>query len=68
MVCTVRSGGATIRFTESQPIAIDARRLPEFATEQQNTGNRRHVTRIELGLPAAALEEGVTFVYAPDLG
>jgi hypothetical protein len=42
--------------------------LPEFATEQKNPGNKKHVTRIFVKLPSERLAEGVTFVDTPGLG
>jgi GTP-binding protein EngB required for normal cell division len=42
--------------------------LPEFATEQKNPGNKKHVTRIFVKLPSDRLAEGVTFVDTPGLG
>jgi hypothetical protein len=42
--------------------------LPEFATEQKNPGNKKHVTRIFVKLPSDRLAEGITFVDTPGLG
>ncbi len=42
--------------------------LPEFATEQKNPGNKKHVTRIFVKLPSDRLAEGVTFVDTLGLG
>ena len=55
-------------FAERSQQTYEAERLEEFATEQQNPGNAKHVTRIVLGLPAERLREGVTFVDTPGLG
>lgn len=52
------------RPVETFPIDL----LAKFATEQQNPGNKHHVTRILLQLPAARLREGITFVDTPGLG
>src|SRR5437667_3222157 len=59
---------AGIEFAEAQPKIIPLSELPEFATEQKNTGNKKHVTRIFVKLPSDRLAEGVTFVDTPGLG
>jgi GTP-binding protein EngB required for normal cell division len=55
-------------FSERPYQTCEVSRLAEFATEQQNPGNTKHVTRIVLGLPAERLRDGVTFVDTPGLG
>ena len=67
----VRSGAvarAVIEFADSKAEHVELARLAEFATEQQNPGNRRHVTRIQVEVPSRRLTEGVTFVDTPGLG
>ena len=59
---------AGIEFAEAQPQIIPLSELPEFASEQKNPGNKKHVTRIFVKLPSARLAEGVTFVDTPGLG
>jgi GTP-binding protein EngB required for normal cell division len=59
---------AGIEFAEAQPQIIPLSELPEFATEQKNPGNKKHVTRIFVKLPSQRLAEGVTFVDTPGLG
>ena len=59
---------AGIEFAEAQPLIISLSELPEFATEQKNPGNKKHVTRIFVKLPSERLAEGVTFVDTPGLG
>src|SRR6266496_4431330 len=59
---------AGIEFAEAQPQIIPLSQLPEFATEQKNQGNKKHVTRIFVKLPSDRLAEGVTFVDTPGLG
>jgi GTP-binding protein EngB required for normal cell division len=59
---------AGIEFAEAQPQIIPLSELPEFATEQKNPGNKKHVTRIFVKLPSGRLAEGVTFVDTPGLG
>src|SRR5208337_3222577 len=39
-----------------------------FATEQQNPGNAKHVTRITITITASRLASGVSFVDTPGLG
>jgi GTP-binding protein EngB required for normal cell division len=57
-----------VSFTEALAKTMEVTRLPEFATEQQNPGNAKQVTRITVTLPAADLRDGVTFVDTPGLG
>ena len=59
---------AGIEFAEAQPQIIPLSELPEFATEQKNPGNKKHVMRIFVKLPSDRLAEGVTFVDTPGLG
>ncbi len=59
---------AGIEFAEAQPQIIPLSELAEFATEQKNPGNKKHVTRIFVKLPSGRLREGVTFVDTPGLG
>ena len=59
---------AGIEFAEAQPQIIPLSELREFATEQRNPGNKKHVTRIFVKLPSERLSEGVTFVDTPGLG
>lgn len=42
--------------------------LAEFATEERNPANSKHVTRIAVEAPAPHLENGVVFVDTPGLG
>ncbi len=59
---------ATIEFADNKPQLIELSRLVEFSTEQQNPANAKHVTRIQVLVPAKRLREGVTFVDTPGLG
>ena len=59
---------AGIEFAEAQPKIIPLSELSEYATEERNPSNKKHVTRIFVKLPAARLLEGVTFVDTPGLG
>jgi len=58
----------TVSFAESPAKSYEITRLGEFATEQENPGNAKHVTRIVVTLPAARLGEGVTLMDTPGLG
>jgi GTP-binding protein EngB required for normal cell division len=59
---------AIIEFAEDKPQTVELSRLTEFATEQQNPGNAKHVMRIRVQVPAGRLREGVTYVDTPGLG
>jgi GTP-binding protein EngB required for normal cell division len=58
----------TVSFTDAPAQSVAIARLGEFATEQQNPGNARHVTRITVTIPAPRLANGVSFVDTPGLG
>ena len=67
----IRSGPsprAIVSLAERPAVTVEVERIAEFATEQQNPGNAKHVTRIVLELPAKRLKDGVTFVDTPGLG
>ena len=53
---------AGIEFAEAQPKIIPLSELAEFATEEENPSNKKHVTRIFVKLLAERLRESVTFV------
>jgi GTP-binding protein EngB required for normal cell division len=55
-------------FAESEPLAVDPHELAQYATEQGNPDNTRHVARIQVELSAGILNEGITFVDTPGLG
>jgi GTP-binding protein EngB required for normal cell division len=58
----------TVSFANAPAKTVEILRLGEFATEQQNPGNTKHVSRITVTLPAPRLSRGVTFVDTPGLG
>jgi GTP-binding protein EngB required for normal cell division len=58
----------TVWFAERATQTLEVSRLAEFATEQQNPGNSKHVTRIVVQIPSERLRDGVTFVDTPGLG
>jgi GTP-binding protein EngB required for normal cell division len=59
---------ATVSFAQDPPQMVDLASLRDFATEQGNPDNRRHVTRIVVEVNAPRLREGVTWVDTPGLG
>jgi GTP-binding protein EngB required for normal cell division len=59
---------AGIEFAEARAQIISLSELAEFATEQKNPANKKHVTPIFVKLPSNRLAEGVTFVDTPGLG
>lgn len=58
----------TVSFTDAPTKTFETGMLQEFATEQKNPGNTRHVTRITVTIPASRLANGVSFVDTPGLG
>jgi GTP-binding protein EngB required for normal cell division len=58
----------TVTFAERAAQTLEIAHLAEFATEQQNPGNSKHVTRIVVQFPSERLRDGVTFVDTPGLG
>lgn len=59
---------ALIRFAEAPPRRIDVAELREYASEQGNPGNGKHVTGIEVELPSPRLRDGVVLVDTPGVG
>jgi GTP-binding protein EngB required for normal cell division len=57
-----------VHFADKQAETLDIGRLVQFATEQQNPANTKHVTRISAEVPSPRLQNGVTFVDTPGLG
>jgi GTP-binding protein EngB required for normal cell division len=55
-------------FSEAPAKTLDVAQLPEFATEEHNPGNQKHVSRLVLTLSSRRLEGGVSFVDTPGLG
>jgi GTP-binding protein EngB required for normal cell division len=58
----------TVWFSETPRKRVDISELREFATEQENPGNVKHVASLVLALPARRLQGGVSFVDTPGLG
>jgi GTP-binding protein EngB required for normal cell division len=59
---------AIVALAAGKPERIDAAQLSEFASEERNPGNARHVTDILLELPAPRLAGEICFVDTPGLG
>jgi GTP-binding protein EngB required for normal cell division len=57
-----------IEFVDNPPETVGCPELWEYATEQGNPGNAKHVTKIHLRLPAPRLQEGIAFVDMPGFG
>lgn len=57
-----------VEFADAEPQVIELSALADFATEQKNPGNAKHVSCICVQVPAAKLREGITFVDTPGLG
>jgi GTP-binding protein EngB required for normal cell division len=58
----------TVSFSEAPRKKFEISHLQEFATEQQNPGNMKHVTRLVVALPSPRLQGGISFVDTPGLG
>lgn len=58
----------TVSFTDAPAKTFEIGMLAEFATEQKNPKNSKHVTRITVTIPAQRLANGVSFVDTPGLG
>lgn len=60
--------GLTVSFADAPQKTCGISSLHEYATEQENPRNKKHVTRITVVLPAPRLKSGVSFVDTPGLG
>jgi GTP-binding protein EngB required for normal cell division len=60
--------GLFVWFANPTPEQYAVTRLGEFASEQQNPGNAKLVSRILVRLPSPWLKKGVAFVDTPGLG
>lgn len=58
----------TAWFVDAQTERFDLARMAEFASERQNPSNVRHVTQLQLTLPAPILADGVVLVDTPGIG
>ncbi len=59
---------AIVQFAQMAPRRIDPKELAEYASEEKNRGNRKHVTRITVEIPSPRLREGVVLVDTPGIG
>jgi GTP-binding protein EngB required for normal cell division len=60
--------GAVIFFAETASRNVDVAELRQYASEEGNPGNHKHVTDIVVQLPAARLQEGIILVDTPGVG
>jgi len=58
----------TVSFADAPAKTFGIQQLGEFATEQHNPNNVKHVTRVTITIPVSRLSEGVSFVDTPGLG
>jgi GTP-binding protein EngB required for normal cell division len=57
-----------VSFAEERPLAVPPERLWEYASEEGNPGNAKHVTAVRLAVPASRLQRGIVFVDTPGMG
>lgn len=63
-----RSLSATVSFAEAGSRKIDPKQLAEFASEEKNPGNCKHVAGIVVEVVSPRLREGVVLVDTPGIG
>jgi GTP-binding protein EngB required for normal cell division len=59
---------AVVSFSESPPRRIATSQLWEYASEEGNPGNCKHVTRLVVQLPSPRMKTGVVLVDTPGVG
>jgi GTP-binding protein EngB required for normal cell division len=59
---------ATVYFAEYGPRKVDPEQLAEYASEEKNHANHKHVTGIVVEIPSPRLREGVVLVDTPGIG
>ncbi|HEX4128755.1 MAG TPA: dynamin family protein [Pirellulales bacterium] len=59
---------AIVSLAEVAPHEIPIHELSEYASEDRNPGNQKHVTDILVRLPSPRLREGVVLIDTPGLG
>ncbi len=59
---------ALVSFAEVSPRRVPLERLGEYASEEGNPGNAKHVTDVLVQLPAPRLRAGVVLVDTPGVG
>ena len=62
------SPSALVYCAETNPRRIDPEDLVEYASEEKNPGNYKHVTGIVVAVPSPRLREGVVLVDTPGIG
>ena len=62
------SSSALVYCAETNPRRIDPEDLVEYASEERNPGNYKHVTGIVVAVPSPRLREGVVLVDTPGIG
>ncbi|MGO8752344.1 MAG: dynamin family protein, partial [Thermoguttaceae bacterium] len=62
------AASATVYFAEYGPRNVDPKQLAEYASEEKNRGNHKHVTGITVEIPSPRLREGVVLVDTPGIG
>ena len=63
-----RDEGVDISFSESPPRRVVTSKLWEYASEEGNPGNCKHVTRIVVRLASPRMKSGVVLVDTPGVG
>ena len=63
-----KNASMTVWFSDHPMQECEIGRLSDLVSEQYNPGNAKHVSRVILQLPAARIQNGVTFVDTPGLG
>jgi GTP-binding protein EngB required for normal cell division len=59
---------AHITFADLPPRSVPVEELSEYASEEKNPGNAKHVTGILVQLPTSRLREGIILVDTPGVG
>jgi GTP-binding protein EngB required for normal cell division len=59
---------AVVHFAETGPRNVDPDELSEYASEERNRGNYKHVASITVEIPSRRLREGVVLVDTPGIG
>lgn len=59
---------AIVHFAETGPRSVDPKELADYASEEKNRGNHKHVTGITVEIPSRRLREGVVLVDTPGIG
>jgi GTP-binding protein EngB required for normal cell division len=59
---------AFVSFAEMEPRRITVEQLRDYASEEGNPGNHKHVTNVLVQLPSPRLREGVVLVDTPGIG